>query len=531
MSAFLAPLGPKQLGVEVLVDLAQQRRSGVLTFLLQGQEQSLRFVTGRPVSGEFELGSAVDSRDELVEMLRGFAISQRGGCTFVPDDAPQASADPHGAAGPQPSPSPQAADGTPASGGSPASADSPSPASPPEDLTFAPIDTLGEAMLATLHDLGSSQLDAIVAARGLLPLQVSGSFARLMGAVTRCGGAAVPQPRPGQSLVRITSDVAPSALRSYVVLHLFGALRAEGHRPVRTPLAAVKGLSGSTDAPIWSATAAVEAAAFGDLGPTAAVSAASSAALAAPVPGTLAHEIHTTWARSAKLDHYAFLGVERDARPEQAQKAYFSHAKRWHSDRLAGEGLDAATRRLAELLFVRAEQAYKTLNDAAMRKHYDWELGRVAAGLPTDPAVIMEAEGNFLRGETLLRHGQAKAALEPLAAATRQNPGEPEFWAFHGFALYGAQGHVAREQAERLIRRGMALRESLDVAHEFLGCIAHSEGELEAAKAHLQQALQANPTSATAQRELRLVVGRLEAQGAAKKEAGGLRRLLKRPDR
>jgi curved DNA-binding protein CbpA len=454
MSAFLAPLGPKQLGVEVLVDLAQQRLSGVLTFAWQGQEQSLRFVTGRPVSGEFEAGSAVDSRDELVEMLRTFAISQRGGCTFVPDEAPH-------------------------------------------DSAFDPIDTLGEAMLATLHDLGSSQLDAIVAARGLLPLQVSKNFARLMGAVTRCGGAEVPQPQPGQSLVRITSDVAPSALRSYVVLHLFGALRAEGHRPVRTPLASVNHPGGSTNAPTWSAS--------------------------------VAHEIHTTWARSAKLNHYAFLGVERDAGPEQAQKAYFAHAKRWHSDRLTGEGLDAPTRRQAEQLFVRAEQAYKTLNDAALRKHYDWELGRVAAGLPTDPALIMEAESNFLRGETLLRHGQAKAALEPLAAATKQNPGEPEFWAFHGFALYGAQGHAVRQEAEKLIRRGLALRESLDVAHEFLGCIAHTEGELEAAKAHLQQALQTNPTSATALRELRLVMRRLEAQGAAQKEVGGLRRLLKRP--
>ena len=58
-------------------------------------------------------------------------------------------------------------------------------------------------------------------------------------------------------------------------------------------------------------------------------------ALVAKPPAVL-QEIAAAHAEMALQDHYAFLGVGRDAKADDVSKAYFEHAKRWHSDRFAG---------------------------------------------------------------------------------------------------------------------------------------------------------------------------------------------------
>ncbi len=463
MNGFVAPLGARQLGVEVLVDIARQQLSGLLTFRPRGQAQTLTFRLGRPVAAQNEAGRYEVARVDVVSMVRAFATQLRGDSTFV-------------AEGP--------------------SATLPVPALQP------PIDTLGEALVAATQDLGSSQLDVILAARGLLPLQVTPSFDKLVTALERCGGVMVPAPPAGSTLLQVTADVEAGVVRSYVVLHLFGGLRAAGHSCARFAL------------PAPPAAKAPEMPAAGSYGEPSHLQ-----------PGTMAHDIHVAFARHGSQDHYSFLQVGRDASASQVRKAYFDLAKRWHSDRLQQQGLDETTLKMADGLFRRAEEAHKMLSDAQARSGYDWMLERQAKGLPTDPMVVLEAEGLFQRGEALLRRGNARGALEALEKAIQLNPGEPEFLAFYGFALFGAQGKSGREKALQNLHKALAARSDMDTAHEFLGSIAHAEGDLAVARQHLQRACELKPQNTHAQRELRLVMARMEQE--SKKPEGFLHRFRK----
>ncbi|HET6346634.1 MAG TPA: DnaJ domain-containing protein [Myxococcota bacterium] len=235
----------------------------------------------------------------------------------------------------------------------------------------------------------------------------------------------------------------------------------------------------------------------------------------------------TAFTTAAGQDHYAFLGVPRNAPVDAIRKAYFEQAKRWHADSLVGARLDDVAKGQAAELFRRADEAQRVLTNPEERKTYDWILERQAQGLPTDPKVVMEAEGLFRRGETLVRRGQVAQAEPILKQALTLNKGEAEYWAYHGFALYVTKGAQALAEARAELQKCIAMSEKLDAPHEFLGRIAHSEGEHATAKKHLQRAIELNPKNTHAERELRLLTMRQE-QAAKPAKTGLLDKLLKR---
>lgn len=63
------------------------------------------------------------------------------------------------------------------------------------------------------------------------------------------------------------------------------------------------------------------------------------------------------------FDHYAVLGVSRNASPGEIKRAYREQAKRWHPDRPGGD-----TAR-----FQRIGEAYRVLSDPDLRREYDEE--------------------------------------------------------------------------------------------------------------------------------------------------------------
>mmetsp|Transcript_11014 Transcript_11014/g.29828 ORF Transcript_11014/g.29828 Transcript_11014/m.29828 type:complete len:284 (-) Transcript_11014:12-863(-) len=64
-------------------------------------------------------------------------------------------------------------------------------------------------------------------------------------------------------------------------------------------------------------------------------------------------------------DHYAVLGVERDATEEEIKKAYKRAALKWHPDK----NMDDKER--AEKVFKEISQAYVVLSDPEKKAHYD----------------------------------------------------------------------------------------------------------------------------------------------------------------
>lgn len=352
-----------------------------------------------------------------------------------------------------------------------------------------PIDTLGETLVALMQQLEAHQVEAILEARAALRPRPTALFERLAQALQQLGGPAVMAPPPA-SLQQLTTQADPSLQRAYVALWALGALRSTDWQLQLEPVSA----------------------------PT------------NPAQSGVAQEIDAAFLAHEGQDHFAFMGLPRDAPVEAVRRAYFEHAKRWHADRLTSLGLCETHRNRAEVLFRRAEEANRVLSDPQERPSYVWTLERRAQGLPTDPQAIVAAEGLFRRGEALLRRGQASAALPLLQEAVALNPGEAEFASHLGFALYGDQGRAALAPARQHLEAAIA-RHDHDAAHEFLGRIAHSEGDAAAARIHLSRALALNPQNVHAERELRLLNLRQEEAATARAASppkGLLARVLRR---
>lgn len=482
-SEYDTALGAADLGAAVLARLASARVTGRLVHQHPTGSATMLFRGGRPESFTAEDGTRVSERAPVAQGLRRLALAGHGRVEFVPEDVRIA-----------------------------------------ESLG---IDTLGETLVALMQSLTPEQAKTFLEARADMAVESSPLFPRLVAAVTKLGGAGVVAPAGTATLAALSRGAVPEAAKTLVVLVSLGALVPPA--PPRTAAAATSNAPATagngTSAPTPTPTPAPA--------PVAAPAAKSELAseldkwahvLRAPPPADprareAAVEIATALKRALGQDCYAVLGVKRDATPEVVRKAYFDLAKRWHSDRFGGLDLGPFAKG-AEELFRMIDEAQRTLIDPKKREEYDFVLDRKAKGLPTDVAVIMEAENLFRTGETYVRRGQADAAEPLLRRAVAMNKGEPEFLAWLGFAIYGARGTAGLLEARDALQQALKANEKMDVAYEFLGKIARAEGELVVAQRELKKALQLNPKNHEAERELRLV--QMRQQKAKDEPAQGL---------
>ena len=89
-------------------------------------------------------------------------------------------------------------------------------------------------------------------------------------------------------------------------------------------------------------------------------------------------------ARIGPLDHYATLGVVRDADPKAIRRAYHALAAQFHPDRFFGKTL-GPSRKPLDRIFARLSLAYDTLSKKGEREKYD-------ATLPPRPAASAPAQ-------------------------------------------------------------------------------------------------------------------------------------------
>jgi DnaJ-class molecular chaperone len=95
---------------------------------------------------------------------------------------------------------------------------------------------------------------------------------------------------------------------------------------------------------------------------------------------------------SRKPDHYAILGVLRDATEEEIKRAYFQSAQRLHPDKNSVEGETE--------LFLETQQAYEVLSNPTRRRQYD-------ATLPPEIKAEKEvAHKTYLSRPNLVRIGE-----------------------------------------------------------------------------------------------------------------------------
>ena len=188
------------------------------------------------------------------------------------------------------------------------------------------------------------------------------------------------------------------------------------------------------------------------------------------------------------LDHYALLGVRREASPGDIKRAYFSAAKRLHPDALTRTGLEAL-RKPANELFARIAKAYAVLSDPKARQDYDSDA---AGGEEGEAERIAQAETLYRKGEILVRKGAFQDAIQYLGPAVELWPEEAEYRSALAWALY-KKGKSEPQPAREHLSKAVKLDPKNAVAHYRLGVVLRALGEQEAAEKALALAKRLDP--------------------------------------
>lgn len=167
----------------------------------------------------------------------------------------------------------------------------------------------------------------------------------------------------------------------------------------------------------------------------------------------LCAEIAEKHAGLAELDHYALLGVARDATAGEIRKAYLSAAKAYHPDALARMNLESTLREQANRVFAAIGKAHALLGDVRERRDYDASLDTDSSD--RDGERLAQAETLYRKAEILMRQGNFRGALEFLGPAVDIWPDDNAYQSAYGWALYKkmpSEPVAARERLECSLR-------------------------------------------------------------------------------
>ncbi|HTJ41978.1 MAG TPA: J domain-containing protein [Kofleriaceae bacterium] len=238
-------------------------------------------------------------------------------------------------------------------------------------------------------------------------------------------------------------------------------------------------------------------------------------------------------------DHFALLGVDPDAQPEDVRDAYFALARQLHPDRLAAIGV-SDERREAQRLFAVINNAFAVLSNPKKRTEYLGLLregGAAVAAAKQDQAEelaskIFAAEDHFRKGEMALRRDQLDAAHIQFQEAVRLNPNEGEHHALLAWTTYATAPDKAKVRIDVKKRLEEAIKQAPRSPTPFLylGRIARIEGHDQEAIQHFEKVMKMMPGHSEAASELRV----LESRRAAKptkppEEKKGLFGFIKKP--
>ena len=216
-----------------------------------------------------------------------------------------------------------------------------------------------------------------------------------------------------------------------------------------------------------------------EVAPAAAEQTHRAAAASSPAAGmneVLVLEVSQKYVALGELDHYALLGIDRDAAPAAVRRAYLDAAKRYHPDALARAGLDRETREKAGRVFTAIGKANAVLSDPKRRGSYDASLDSDETDL--DAERLAAAETNYRKGEILMRQGNFRGALEFLRSAVELWPEDGTYQGSLGWALFKAAPSDpvrAREHLERALAlepRNVEIAHHLSLVLKVLGEVA-----------------------------------------------------------
>jgi len=203
--------------------------------------------------------------------------------------------------------------------------------------------------------------------------------------------------------------------------------------------------------------------------------------------------------RAKERSLFARLGLAEGASRDEVKQAYLQLAKGFHPDRFASPALADLGETVKEF-FTAVNEAYEVLSDDRRRAQY----------LVSQHGAVREREEaarvDHAKGDACLRTGDTMRARGFFEAANRADP-RPEYQASIALTFALDTQHRDLRRARTLVEESM--REGpTGRAFYAAGVIARIEGDLRTAEEQLRKAVEADPKSAEAARELRALQSR-----------------------
>ncbi|HBG46690.1 MAG TPA: hypothetical protein DDW94_06820 [Deltaproteobacteria bacterium] len=144
----------------------------------------------------------------------------------------------------------------------------------------------------------------------------------------------------------------------------------------------------------------------------------------------------------------------------------------------------------------------KDRDGAESEPAYEIEESKEAQAPEAQVDSKLNSELLFMRAKTALQHKDYRSAIEILKEITNLSPGEGEYWAALGWAIYNDDpGRV--DEAERLIKDSIDLNNDLDSAWLYLGRLSAVQGKADWARKAFSTALSKNPWNTEALSEIK----------------------------
>lgn len=217
---------------------------------------------------------------------------------------------------------------------------------------------------------------------------------------------------------------------------------------------------------------------------------------------SLRRHLRARHARLKHTTHYDVLEVTQDANPQRVDYAARVLATRFSPDRLRSLDLgDLAS--LVGPLWQQVLLARQVLMDPSQRTRYDSAINQKRDQLKSPWAFEVQdaerAEDAFRRGQAALIEGEAFKAVSGIATACRNHPDHPDYEASLCWARYRAElarggdrgGTISKERATA--EAALIGRRPWPRALLALALLSAADGDSDAARWHLQEALTIEP--------------------------------------
>ncbi len=223
------------------------------------------------------------------------------------------------------------------------------------------------------------------------------------------------------------------------------------------------------------------------------------------------------------FDDFEVLDVPIFASDGQVQEAYEQRCREIPEE--AFNAPDRELRERAERIRNRIEAAYEHLKDAETRRAYSllWQEKQQDRDAKPSAERALEGERWFRKGKDLLGAKSYPQAAEAFGMASHLDPGEGEYLAHLGYALYlsNPEQEVVQREAMEHTANGIKRSPNCELSYVFLGRILKGKGDTEAAHKVFRRALRIKPNFHPALQEIRLLEMRARKTGIFSRLRGG----------